>query len=68
MAKYQSCITDAKATLEKAAHLIGLEISNYPSPIAGCDEQFNHLLAERNRVRDARQALSESITILGPHS
>jgi hypothetical protein len=26
------------------------EIRNYPSPIAGCDEQFNYLLEQQARV------------------
>ena len=34
---------DIKAALEK----IKAEIAAYPAPIAGCDAQFNHLLAER---------------------
>ena len=28
------------------------QIKNYPTPIAGCDEQFNFLLEERDRLRD----------------
>ena len=27
-------------------------IKNYPTPIAGCDEQFNFLLSERDRLRN----------------
>ena len=27
------------------------QIKTYPTPIAGCDEQFNYLLEERNRLR-----------------
>jgi hypothetical protein len=27
-----------------------MEIRNYPTPIAGCDEQFNHLLEQRDKV------------------
>ena len=26
------------------------EIKHYPTPIAGCDEQFNFLLCERDRL------------------
>lgn len=26
------------------------QIKNYPTPIAGCDEQFNFLLEERDRL------------------
>jgi hypothetical protein len=28
------------------------QIKNYPTPIAGCDEQFNFLLEERDRLRN----------------
>ena len=28
------------------------KIKNYPTPIAGCDEQFNFLLSERDRLRN----------------
>ena len=27
------------------------QIKNYPTPMAGCDEQFNFLLSERDRLR-----------------
>ena len=28
------------------------QIKNFPTPIAGCDEQFNFLLEERGRLRN----------------
>jgi len=28
------------------------QIKKYPTPIAGCDEQFNFLLLERDRLRN----------------
>ena len=33
------------------------QIKNYPTPIAGCDEQFNFLLAERDRQREMIEQL-----------
>jgi hypothetical protein len=36
--------------LEKAKKAILEEIRNYPRPIAGCDQQFNYLLEERDRI------------------
>ena len=27
------------------------QIKDYPTPIAGCDEQFNFLLSERGKLR-----------------
>ena len=36
--------------LETARRSILEEIRNYPRPIAGCDQQFNYLLEERDRI------------------
>jgi len=45
--------------LETAARLdtIYEQIKNYPTPIAGCDEQFDFLLEERNRLREMIEQL-----------
>ncbi len=51
------CITLAKAELQAARQQIAAEISGYPTPISGCDAQFNHLLAQRYKVNAALQAL-----------
>jgi hypothetical protein len=39
-----------RALLENEKKRIYDEIRNYPSPIAGCDQQYNHLLEERTRI------------------
>lgn len=51
------CITLAKAELQAARQQIANEISGYPTPISGCDAQFNYLLAQRHKVSAALQAL-----------
>lgn len=53
------------------ANLLG-EIAEYPTPISGCDAQFNHLLSDRTRISKAIQALESSPfvptpRILDPH-
>ena len=53
------CIAVARAELLVAQRQISDEITRYPTPIAGCDAQFNHLLAERKRVTRALAALSD---------
>ena len=42
------------------------EIRSYPTPIAGCDEQFNHLLCERRRVIAALGALAAEAFVPTP--
>jgi hypothetical protein len=45
-----------RAILEDKKARIYEEIRNYPRPIPGCDQQFNHLLEQRTRVaRDLNQ-------------
>ena len=40
------------------------QIKNYPTPIAGCDEQFNFLLSERNRLQNLlTTAQKQSVTV-----
>ena len=55
----------AKSTEKRAVEAlladIYLQIKNYPTPIAGCDEQFNFLLAERDRLRDELEQLKRSL-------
>ena len=36
--------------LGSARRSILAEIRNYPPPIAACDQQFNHLLEQRDRI------------------
>jgi hypothetical protein len=40
------------------------QIKNYPTPIAGCDEQFNFLLSERDRLRNLLTTVQkQSVTV-----
>ena len=45
--------------LEQERERIRQEISAYPPPIPACDSQFNHLLAERDRITRALAELKE---------
>ena len=63
---YAECVIAARAELRAARHLLSAEISAYPTPISGCDAQFNHLLAERTRVTDALSQLDASIFVPTP--
>lgn len=52
-------IRSARARLIRAQKLLNEEIAAYPTPIAGCDAQFNHLLAERRRLRTVLRVMDE---------
>lgn len=50
---YEDCLKRATDELESAHRLIQDEIVNYPTPISGCDAQFNHLLGLRSSINNA---------------
>ncbi len=57
MDDYSECLDIARQELRLAQSALRRDIADYPTPIAGCDEQFNHLLDQRERVRNALDAL-----------
>lgn len=61
-----SPITRARDALIQARAELDQEISGYPTPISGCDAQYNHLLAERRRVHAALRALQQDVHIPTP--
>ena len=63
---YAQAIDRAKSHLLAARDALQSEISEYPAPIAGCDAQFNHLLAEQQRVLSALRALEEAVFVPTP--
>lgn len=50
---------DIKVLLENEKKRIYDEIRNYPLPIAGCDQQYNHLLEERTRISQELNRMHE---------
>ncbi|WP_282606996.1 hypothetical protein [Pelagibius sp. Alg239-R121] len=62
----EECVSLARAELKVAKGKLTKEIRNYPTPIAGCDCQFNHLLSERTRVSEALRALDLDIHTPSP--
>jgi hypothetical protein len=65
---FQRRILVARSELDAARKLLNGEISNYPVPISGCDAQFNHLLAERQKVLAAIGSLDEAVFVPTPRS
>jgi hypothetical protein len=48
-----------RAHLERRRLALADEIRAYPSPIAGCDQQFNWLLEQRNEIAANLRRLEE---------
>jgi len=54
---YEPALNIALTELQNARKFLIDEIAGYPTPIAGCDTQFNQLLSDRTRIANAIQAL-----------
>jgi len=65
---HQGFVQQAQRRLNDARRLLNAEISSYPTPISGCDAQFNHLLAERQKITRALDALSAEVFIPTPRT
>ncbi|MEO1307280.1 MAG: hypothetical protein AAFV38_04950 [Pseudomonadota bacterium] len=53
----EDCLIVARAELQMAKRLIQDEIRTYPTPISGCDAQYNHLIGLRGSILEAISAL-----------
>ena len=63
-----STLQTARRYLAMARDALDAEIRAYPTPISGCDAQYNHLLAERRRAHEALQVLDADIHIPTPRA
>lgn len=61
-------VETARGHLVAARAAIDAEIQAYPTPVSGCDAQYNHLLADRRRIRAALRALDAEIHIPTPRA
>ena len=64
----EDCLKVAKAELKMAQQLIQDEIRDYPTPISGCDAQFNHLIGLRGSISDALRALERPRFVATPRT
>lgn len=65
---YQASLERAKEDLRRAQALILEEIQSYPTPISGCDAQYNHLIGQRGSVADALRALEAPKFVATPRT
>lgn len=65
---FKAHIHAAQRHLAEAQRALAEEISSYPTPIAGCDAQFNHLLSERAKVANTLRYLDAEIFVPTPRS
>ena len=63
---YESRVSEAEAQLHAARDALNADIASYPTPVSGCDVQFNRLLSDRTRILRAIQALNDMPFVATP--
>lgn len=61
-------LAEARQALDAARRAVTDEISSYPTPISGCDAQFNHLLGQRSKISRALDALETDVFVPTPRT
>ena len=61
-------LESARLELVAAREALKNEINAYPTPIAGCDAQFNHLIATRRQIGSALAVLDTTVHIPTPRA
>lgn len=54
--------------LRAALEDVQRQLAEYPGPVAGCDQQYTHLLATRTRLRNALNALADEVFVATPRT
>ena len=64
----EDCLTVARAELRAAQRLTQDELRSYPTPISGCDAQYNYLIGLRGSVSDALSLLETPQFVATPRT
>ena len=65
---HEDCLTVAKAELQQARKLLQEELRNYPTPVSGCDAQYNHLVGLRSSISEALRMLEAPRFVATPRT
>lgn len=65
---FEDSLDTARVALESARQLIADEIRDYPTPVSGCDAQYNHLLSKRAQITKALNALQTDVFVPTPRT
>lgn len=66
--QYEQSLDRAYHQLVAARTLLQREISSYPTPISGCDQQYIRLMADRTRISQAIQSLNRKPFVATPRT
>ena len=58
----------ARGSVKAALDALTAEIRAYPTPVSGCDAQYNYLIGQRNSVAEALRVLDELHFVATPRT
>lgn len=65
---YDTYLSTARTALLKARNSIQNELRAYPTPVSGCDAQYNYLIGQRGAITAALQALDAPRFVATPRT
>ena len=65
---YEDSLRRAERQLETARRQIQDELRSYPSPVSGCDAQYNHLIGLRGSISEALRVLQTPHFVATPRT
>ena len=65
---YDQMLARAEADLRAARDLLSDELRAYPTPVSGCDAQYNFLLGQRGSISDALRTLAAPRFVATPRT
>ena len=66
--EFESHVEAATLALKFARQLVSDEMRDYPTPVSGCDVQYNDLLSKRARVTKALESLRREVFVPTPRT
>ncbi len=63
---YENKLSSAVTELEMARQAITDELRDYPTPVSGCDVQYNHLIGLRGSISEALAVLEAPRFVVTP--
>lgn len=66
MPDFRESVEAARGALNAARAALRDELAAYPTPVSGCDAQYNHLIAEDRRIADALAVLDTPYFVATP--
>ncbi len=65
---YETALSQAQDKLREADAMLRDELQAYPTPVSGCDAQYNHLISQRGAISQALAALETPPFVASPRT